>query len=138
VAKFWAELKLAGTMVAFLAATGCHADWFSSPLAGVQSRTTSVSSERADLREIDAGIIFAGQASLVGYHQSPSRIEDALRLDFTPDKPMDGEHRPAHLAVEITLQLRSGNTQTRTVNVLETLPVVLAPTSVRGELDAKS
>ena len=168
VAKFLAELKLAGTMVAFLAATGCTADWFSSPLADVQSRTTSTSSGRADTREINAGIIFAGQASylclpltelgldgvhaasdvaalstscacvhasLVAYHRSSTQSEDALRLDFTPDEPTDREHRPAHLAVEVTLQLSSGSQRTLRVNLLETQLVASDPRTDSSEHD---
>ena len=52
-------------MVAILAAAGCDADTFSSPLTNLSSQSgTSVSSSvLTESREIDAGFIFAGQAN---------------------------------------------------------------------------
>ncbi len=155
-------------MVAFLAATGCNANTFPSQLAGLQSGAASGNSELVHTREIDAGIIFAGQASylclpltelgldgvrsasdiatvttscecvqasLLSYHHSSSRVEEALRLDFTPDEPTDGAHRPSHLAVEVTLTLTAGSQRSLRLNVLETQAVVHAPTSNGSDHD---
>ncbi len=71
-------------------------------------------------------------ANLVGYHDSPSQIAEALRLDFAPSKSSAGQHVPAHLAVEVTLQLKSGSTRALTVNVLETQSTAVAPMTVRS------
>ncbi len=134
-------------------------------MAGLQSTSGSGDSELVQTREIDAGIIFAGQASylcfpltelgldgvrsasniaavttscecvqasLLSYYFSSSRVEDALRLDFTPYEATDGAHRPSPLAVEVTLKLTGGGQRTLRLNVQS---VVHAPTSNGSDHD---